>query len=177
MTDPKQSTTADGELYIGGQSPPPSPSRTTRAANDDTYFAEGPRYELDGVQPDVAVLYERILARWKDPTSPPHAREVCVKWAKWPGGKTCVGWKLEYRWIYRTAVLKVTTGVDADIGKAVESCLTEAAIMAAVAAIVSGGSAAVAAAEAALKACLLRKLGENLLTVSVTITTSRGPWE
>lgn len=169
----------DGELYIGEQEPPSRKKSGDESNFNDGLWGETKAYFLEENATVDSVLYERVLAKWKDPTSLPHSRNKCVKYftTKFPRIKTCIGWKLEFAWIYRTATLRVTTGKEIDIGAVVEKCLAESAIIAAIAGLVTGGSAAAAAAEASFKACLLRRIGKDLLTVSVSFHTTRGDWE
>jgi len=165
----------DGQLFVLDQAPPAPPSHAEVSTETvDDYFP----YRVDPSQTRIdSTLYERVLLKTKDPTSLPHTRKKCVKWGHAGPITTCIGWKIEYRWIYVTAVLRVTTSVDVNIGDAVEDCLLEGGVAAALAVLVTGGTTAVAAAEAAFKACLVRKLGEKLLTVSINLHHNRGDWE
>lgn len=161
--------TPDGEIYIAGNKPPQPPSQSAAAEAEEREWGTGVGYH---VKPDDGgPLYERVLLKTKDPTTLPRTRSVCVKWAKpWPGSKICIGWKLQFKWFWVIATLRVSTAGPVDISKAVEECLKEAAIIAAIAAIVTGGSAAAATAASALQACLYRKLGDALLSVSVSLS-------
>ena len=177
----EKNITTDGELYLSGSNPPPPPSYSDSdfegSYNSDALFGEKIRYQLDNDRNADTTLYERVLFKTKDPTSPPHTREVCVKWCRVGPLKTCCGWKIQYRWLYVTCVIRVTTSTPANIKDAVEDCLKQAAVVAAITAVISGGTAAIAAAEAAMEACLLSKFGSNLLTVSIDLNHNRGPWE
>jgi hypothetical protein len=124
------------------------------------------------------ILYEKKLASWKDLTTLPKTRNKCVKYfkSKFPKIKTCIGWKLETRWYYRKATLKVTTSVPTNIGDIVEDCMKEAAVVAAIAGLITGGSAAAAAAQKAFTLCIGRKIGDKLLDVDVDMSGSWGGW-
>jgi len=123
------------------------------------------------------VIFQRLLAKWVDPTTPPKIRNKCVKMCGFGPLRTCCGWKLQKKWYYRKATLVVSTKEPADIKKTVEGCIKVAAIAAAIVAIVSGGSAAVATAEKMLTACLTEKLGSNLASVRISLNGGWGNWE
>ncbi|MBG7616632.1 hypothetical protein IWC96_15255 [Brevundimonas sp. BAL450] len=168
----------DGMIYLGDQTPPLPPSMSGGAGDDDTSWDAAVMHKIDDAAAPNGVIYERVLLKTKDPTSLPHVKKTCAKWIRpWSGGKICVGWKLEYRWLYVTATLRVSTGEPVDIGAEVEACLKQGAIAMAIAAILTGGSGAPAAAAAAIKSCLAAKLGANLLSVSVDLSHHRGGWE
>lgn len=171
-----EETEFDGLLYLGDNIPPAPPSGE-RAGPDEAWWGTGVLHHFDPSRAATGVLYERALLKTKDPTTPPHVRKKCVKKFKYPGGWTCIGWKIEYQWFYVMATLRVTTKTDVDIRSAVEDCLKQGAIAAAVAAIVTGGSGAPAAAAAAIKSCLMVKLGETLLHVSIDLSHEWGKWE
>jgi len=172
VQDQTQPAPLDGEIYVYGATPPLPPAADPEDTLAEREWGTGVAYRLpENTRSGETTLYERVLLRTKDPTTLPKTRSVCAKWAKpWPGSKICVGWKLQYKWFWVTATLRVTTTVPTDIGKVVEECLKEAAVIAAITAIVTGGSAAAAAAEKALEACLLRKLADKLLNVSVVLS-------
>jgi len=177
----------DGEIYLldylDNAPPPPSHETLTQerenSSDVDLWGEFQPYYIVEEARTAQTTLYERTLFRTKDPTSFPHTRKECVKWASssFPPIRTCIGWKFQYRYIYITAVLRVTTSTPVNIKNSVEECLKQSAIIAAITAILSGGTAAIATAKAALKACLLTKLGSNLLTVSINLHHRRGDWE
>ncbi len=171
-----QETELDGHLYLGENEPPPPPS--ARLVNEDgEWWGTGVLHRIEELRATETVLYERTLLKTKDPTTPPHVRKKCVKKVHYPGGWTCIGWKFEYQWFYVMATLRVTTKSPVDIKSAVEDCLKQGAIAAAIAAIITGGSGAPAAAAAAIKSCLVVKLGQNLLNVSVDLSHEWGKWE
>ncbi len=172
-----KSISVDGELFIGENTPPPPRSRELPKENE--LWREQQAYHLENDTRGETTLYERVLFRTKDPTSLPNTRKKCVKWCRTdiPPIKVCCGWKLQYKWLYVSCELKVTTSVATDIGKEVEKCLQESVVVSAITAILTGGSGAIAAAEATFKACLLRKLGEKLLSVNLALHHRRGPWE
>jgi hypothetical protein len=171
-----QDSELHGQLFIGPDSEEP-PVYETDGGHE--FVQSVPEEESPQGHAESTNVYEKVLARWRDPLSPPHVRNSCAKWlkTKFPRAKVCVGWKVEYRWIYRTAILNVTVADQSDIKGIVQDCLTSSAVAAAIAAIVSGGTAAAGAAESALKACLLLKLKENLVGVSIRFDTVRGDWE
>jgi hypothetical protein len=173
----------DGELYL---SPPSSEKGATPKPGGEPGYM-GPygaddlfQYE-DNDKSQLKGLFTRKLARWKDPLTLPHSRMSCVKWAKghipFDGDyKICIGWKTQWQWMYVTAWLRVETGEESDIGNAINSCLRDAAIAAALAAIVTGGSAAVGTFETVMKGCLASKL-PKLLHVAVWTDSRWGDWE
>lgn len=166
----------DGELYLGGSVPPDASARNSTGHED--WWGTGAAYEYTASPAGIkSVLYERVLLVTKDPTTLPHTRSKCVKWAQIGPIRTCVGWKVEVQWFFVRAILRVSTSVPTDIGGAVEDCLKEGAIAAAIAAILTGGTAAASAAAAAVKACLVRKLGDQILAVSIDLEHYWGDWE
>jgi len=180
--DKEKNNEVDGELFLSGSNPPLPQSRSKSDIESSYYsngelFGETIRYQLDKDDKAETTLFERVLFKTKDPTSLPNTREKCVKWCRVGPVKTCCGWKIQYRWLYVTCVIKVTTSTPVNINDAVEDCLKQGAIVAAITVIISGGTAAIPAAEAAFKACLLSKLGNNLLSVSISLHHNRGDWE
>jgi len=167
-----EETEFDGMLYLGDNAPPAPPS----FEQEDDWGA-GVLHHFEPAKSAQTVLFERALLRTKDPTTLPHVRKKCVRKFRYPGGWTCIAWKLEYQWFFVKATLRVTTNTPVDIKSAVEDCLKQGAIIAAIAGVLTGGSGAAAAAAAAVKSCLLVKLGENLLHVSVDLSHEWGPWE
>lgn len=142
----------------------------------------GPRFSIDRPRAGTkSVIYERALARWKDITTLPQSREECVDWAwgdipfdgQW---KTCIGWKVQWRWMYTTAYVRIATADQADIGTALDDCLKTAACAGALAGIISGGSAAITTFEGVLKACLVSKL-PSLISVAAWTSSGWGDWE
>lgn len=124
-------------------------------------------------------LYEAVLADWLDPFSPPHVRTKCIRSARtdFPPISTCIEWKVQKKYVYNRAVLVVKTKTEQEIKKAIDDCLKQSAIAAALAIITTGGSAALQAAEAAFKICLGAKLGAELLSVNIKTNSRRGGWE
>ncbi len=164
----------EGELYLEDLTPPQLSDFDNL---DDENANSFDLLEVDNNASDN-VVFDRVIFKYKDPTSPPHTKKKCGKWAKpVPGVKICVGWTIKYRWLYRIGHVRVTTISEAGAKKALEECLKQGAIAGLIAGIASGGSAAVAAAEIALKACLASKLGDKLVSVSINIKSSRGNWE
>lgn len=164
----------DGLLYLD-ETLPPEPENTEAEESDESEWGDDLAHRTDRGAGNV--LYRRVLAKWKDPTTPPHVRKKCVKRFKYPGGWTCTGWKIQYRWLYRTATLEVATKSGVDVKNALEDCLKEAAIVALVSALVSGGSAAGPAAAAAIKECLARKLASSVIDVQIVLKSKRGDWK
>jgi hypothetical protein len=165
----------DGQLFLGDNLPPDSTTRHQRASAED--FAWGTQADYELVEPDSGIIYERVLLVTKDPTTLPHSRAKCAKWVRIGPIKTCIGWTVNLQWYYVRAVLRVSTAKPIDIKDIVEDCLREGAIAAAIAAIITGGSAAAAAAAGAVEVCLARKLGDRLLTVSVSLEHYWGEWQ
>jgi hypothetical protein len=173
----------DGELYLsapakdrGAMSKPGGEPGYAGPYGADQLF----QYD-DDEKSTLKGLFTRKLGRWKDPLTLPHSRMECVKWAKgdipFDGQyKICIGWKTQFQWMYVTAWLRVETATESDIGGAINGCLRDAAIAAALAAIVTGGSAAVGTFETVMKGCLASKL-PKLLTVAVWTDSKWGDWE
>lgn len=173
----------DGELYLVPA--PPSKGAMPKQGGEPGYM--GPygtddlfQYE-DNEKSALKGLFTRKLARWKDPLTLPHSRMDCVKWAKghipFDGDyKICIGWKTQWQWMYVTAWLRVETVDESDIGGAINTCLRDAAVAAALAAIVTGGSAAVGTFGTVMKGCLASKL-PKLVNVAVWTDSSWGGWE
>src|SRR5260221_3318894 len=161
----------DAEFYIDPAQPPP-PVTLPPASSTSTSSNYGSTYVNANQTPDSAYAipkaryYERVIAVWKDPLTLPHSRSECVKWASghipFDGNwKTCIGWKVQWQWMYDRAIFSVTTGKPVNIDNAVKICLTTAAVAAAAAAIITGGSAAAAAFEAARESWLIQKLNTS----------------
>lgn len=170
----------DGILYLANNAPPDANARWDDRGPDQTWPGAGPSSQVDPTRVGERgqnAFFERVLMVTKDPTTPPHIRKKCVKWAHVGPVKTCVGWKFEYQWFYVRAVLRVGSTEGTDVRDAVEECLKQGAIAALIAAIFSGGTAAAAAAEEAIKVCLVRKLGEKILSVSVALEHYWGNWD
>jgi hypothetical protein len=173
----------DGELYLVPA--PPSKGAMPKQGGEPGYM--GPygtddlfQYE-DNEKSALKGLFTRKLARWKDPLTLPHSRMDCVKWAKgdipFDGSyKICIGWKTQWQWMYVTAWLRVETVDESDIGGAINTCLRDAAVAAALAAIVTGGSGAVGTFGTVMKGCLASKL-PKLVNVAVWTDSSWGGWE
>jgi hypothetical protein len=166
----------DGQLFLGDNLPPDAAIRHHRGGDEQSVlWGTQAAYEI--VKPHNGVIYERVLLVTKDPTTLPHSRAKCAKWVRIGPVKTCVGWTINWQWLYVRAVLLVSTAEPIDVKDIVEDCLREGAIAAAIAAILTGGTAAAAAAAGAIEVCLMRKLGEQLLTVSVNLEHYWGEWE
>jgi hypothetical protein len=169
----------DGILYLADHIPPDAAARWEERGPEQIWPANGPMSEIDqsrvGERGQNA-WFERVLMVTKDPTTPPHVRKKCVKWAHVGPMKTCIGWRIDYQWFYVRAVLRVGASEGTDVKDAVEECLKQGAIAALVAAILSGGTAAAGAAAEAVKICLVRKLGEKILSVSIDLEHYWGNW-
>lgn len=169
----------DAQVYIGGNTPPDVATRS----NGATYSTYSGDYATpsSGYTIPKAAYYERVLAVWKDPLTLPHSRSECAKWASghipfdgdW---KTCIGWKVQWQWMYDRATLTVNAPNAGDINKAVQVCLGTAAVAAAAAAIVTGSSAAIATFEEVMKGCLAGSLGSSV-GVHVRTESYWGDWE
>lgn len=167
----------DGQIFLSEND---LPSQRNESPTDEVVWEsdETHPYEIAiGSVSKSEVIFQRLLAKWIDPTTPPKIRNKCVKMCGTGPFTTCCGWKLQKKWYYREATLIVSTKVPDDIKKAIEGCIKVAAIAAVIAAIVSGGSAAVATAEKMLTACLTEKLGSNLASVKINLNGGWGNWE
>lgn len=126
----------------------------------------------------------RRLASWKDPATLPHSRMECVKWCSvTPWDKWCCGHKYQLQWMYVDLMARVTVATPQDVAAALEDCMREAAVVAALSAVlmaITAGPAAVEVARATfapvLLACLGRKLKE-IVGVDVYLSTHWGEWE
>ena len=172
-----KSEALDGELYLEPGDEPPVYRAKPNEGEFEIVVLENP----DDVDKKMFGdnVFEKTLARWKDPTSPPHIKKTCSKWIKtgFPPIKICVGWTIQYRWIYRTAILRVSIPGQTDIEDIVHECLKASAVAAIIAGIASGGTGVIAAAEAALLACLKHKVVDADIGVSIRLASSRGDWE
>lgn len=125
----------------------------------------------------------RKLAGWRDPTTPPQSKTDCVKecsvtpWDKW-----CCGWAVRWRYMDCELFVEVRVATPQDIVAALEDCLKEATITAAIAAVVtaimtggSGTAAAEAAFVAALTNCLKGKL-TDIISISVYESCAWTDW-
>ena len=124
-------------------------------------------------QSGAASSFTRKLGSWTDPLTPPKTRTKCVKYASWPGGKTCIGWKTQTKWMKTEATLIVQLKSPKQIKQQIEECMKTAAIGAAIAGIITGGSAAAVALEKLFFACLTAKLGDEIVSVRIHV---RGRW-
>ncbi|WP_321958225.1 hypothetical protein [Paraburkholderia bannensis] len=110
----------------------------------------------------------RKLAGWRDPTTLPQSKTDCVKDCHiTPWDTFCCGWAVRWRYMDCELFVEVKVAKPQDIVTALEDCLKEAALTAAVAgivtAIMTGGSGVGAAEEAFvvdLKICLAKKLSD-----------------
>jgi hypothetical protein len=173
----------DGEIYLTPFTPKngAAPKLGGEPGYMGPYGADDLFQYDDNDKSTLKGLYTRKLARWKDPLTLPHSRMDCVKWAKghipFDGDyKICIGWKTQWQWMYVTAWLRVETAEESDIGGAIDGCLRDAAIAAALAAIVTGGSAAVGTFETVMKGCLASKL-PKLVNAAVWTDSKWGDWE
>jgi hypothetical protein len=171
----------DGQIFLDPNDIPESDIFTETRTFDEAYLDEslfrgfGQR-ELEEAAAST-ILWERKLATWKDITTPPKSKIRCVKMCPLPfGGKTCCGWKTCLKWMYRSATLTVTTNTPVNIKDAVEDCIKQAAVAAAIAALPTGGSGAAAIAQKVFYSCLIRKFGEKLINVEVRFRSVWGAW-
>ena len=104
------------------------------------------------------------IASWRDPAF--QTKTTCVKWAYWPGGKTCIGWKTETRHYTNEIWLTVSSPTYKDLQKAVERALSDAAVVAAIIGISTGGAAAVATFKAVFTARLTQEVKDAVVDVS-----------
>jgi hypothetical protein len=169
----------DGQIWFSAKDAP-----AYRSSKDSDLIGpgeKGTRFKLSSPKSSGTTLFERTIARWKDPTTLPHSREECVSWAhgdipfdgEW---KTCNGWKVQWQYMYTSAYVRVSTAKPEDISEKIDKCLNTAAVAGAVSGIVSGGSAAITTFEVALKACLVMEL-PSLVTVSAWTSSGWGDYE
>lgn len=165
----------DGTIYLN-ESDIPADLKDAPEDNMSGTTERGRRFYLERSLAPTRTIYERTLARWKDPFTPPQSRAECVKWATGPGFKICIGWKVQWKWMYTTAYTRVSTADPEDIPRAINECLVTAAVAGALAAVVSGGSAAIPTFEGVLKGCLVVKL-KSLVSVATWTSSGWGDWE
>lgn len=189
----------DGELYL--RPDPKGDSKQLRITSDrkaaqvkdgEVYLGVEGNSKMFDLNYDAAdgktTFLERELGRWKDPFSLPHSRAECVKWASgdipFDGSwKTCIGHKVQFRWIYNTAVLRVDVIKPAVIREHVEECLRTAGVVSALAGLATAYlgnpnavDTAISTFTVAMKVCLASKI-PDLANVSVGIHSNRGDWE
>lgn len=89
----------------------------------------------------------------------------------------CTAWNHYKRFIENKAVLIVKLKTPADLKQDIEDCIKTAAIAGAIAAIVTqNGGAAVAVAERLFQECLEAKVGGNIVSVHISISSRWGDW-
>jgi hypothetical protein len=175
-----QAQKVDGEIFLEESDVPPPTQRGM--SGNFAPFGQERTFQFENSNKGIKnTIYERQIARWKDPLTLPHSRSECVKWTTghipFDGDyKICVGWKIQWQWMYVSAFLRVTTANPQDIGHAVDECFKTAAVAAAIAAVITGGSAAVGTFESVMKGCLVAKL-PDLGSVTAYTTSAWGPWE
>lgn len=89
-------------------------------------------------------FFERDLGRWPDPFTLPQSRMECSQWAsgqipfdgEW---RACTGWTVQWKRMYSTLRIQVSTADPSDISKAVDECLMTAGVAGALAAIATSG--------------------------------------
>ncbi len=163
----------DGELYIGDNVGPELSSFKNLDEENPNGFEL-----LEFTNNDRHVVIDKVIFKYKDLTSLPKTKNKCAKWFKpWGGAKICVGWSLKKKWLYRIGHLRVTLIDEKDGKRIVEECVKTGAVAAILAGVFSGGSAAVGAAKVAIEACLVSKLGDKLVSVSLKVKSHRGDWE
>ena len=124
--------------------------------------------------------FENLLIKWVDPLTPPKLKNGCVKYCRAGPLKTCCGWKLQKKWMYRRATLVVNFKKPGNVNaikKDIEKCIKAGAAVAAIAAIKSGGTAALSSAQATITACLSAKFTSNLASVKINSSSGWGDWE
>ena len=139
-------------------------------------------------QDSAHVLYERVIAVYDDPLTPPKTKADCIgyAWGDLPFGgqwKTCNEWALRCIKMRREVYMTVhTVGIDsATVQQKVSDCLKAAAVIGAGTAVAevlfgagaTGGSGAVATFKTTLAACLAADFAASLLSVDVA---DRGGW-
>lgn len=130
--------------------------------------------------PASPIRIEYVVAIWRDPLTPPHTKTECTSeaWGDIPFDgqwRTCNGYSTQCQWMERRLVLIVeVNGVTADdLNKAVDKCLKQASVAAALSAVVAAatGGAGLPAAEAAFVAtlapCLTNELGGKAVKIDL----------
>jgi hypothetical protein len=174
----------DGEILLNDTTPTddiiPPPAATFGP------YGEGDAFVSSRPSIDKAInVYNRVLARWRDPLTLPHTRSQCVKWASgnWPWGggwKTCIGWKTQFQWLDNTLTLIISTEAFglAEIQKASNDCLATGAVAAALTAYVtSSGATAIATFKEVFVSCLAVKLPATTLKVDLPVTSRWSNWQ
>ena len=136
-------------------------------------------------------LYEKKIAQWGDPLTPPHTRSRCVKEASTNGfkcsglrcshtvWKTCVGWAVDTQTMQCELFMRVPrlAGLTADAQAAArnvaEGCAVWALASAGAASLESAG-AALAALKPAFLACVQSKGGQALAALSISVDQKCG---
>ncbi|CAE6753375.1 hypothetical protein [Nitrospira defluvii] len=168
----------DGQIWLKESEAPPS---RLRGDNNQLEPNGGPWFRLDTPKLNGTTFFERDLGRWKDPLTLPQSRTECSNWAsgdipfdgQW---RTCVGWTVQWRWMYSTLRVQVSTAKQEDISKALDECLATAGVAGALTAIATGGSAGLSAFGASLQACLISKI-PSLVSVTPSLPGGWGDWE
>lgn len=170
-------STADGFIYIDPSDIPASNTVQLGDLDAEHGASHQVAFEEDwSTQTGGRTVWSRRLKDWVDPLTPPQTRTECVKYAQVGPIKTCVGWKTQTRTMRNTATVIVSLSTPADIKKDIDDCVKTAAVVAAIAALKSGGAAAIAALEKTFFACMKAKLGSNLVSVKVSITSRWSGW-
>lgn len=144
-----------------------------------------PYQELADLHPANGTLRAvRKIAGWRDPITPPQSKTECVKMCQiTPWDKWCCGWATRWRYMDCELFVEVRVSSPQDVVVAIEECLKEATITAAVAAIVTAimtGGGGVAAAKSAfvsaLTICLESKL-KDIVSISLFETSGWTDWQ
>lgn len=131
--------------------------------------------------------FEKEIAVWRDPLTPPHTRTECCKVEEidHTGIKVCTQYCTDCQWMYVHAWLVVDITPMADILKEINECHDQAAAAGLAGGIITaalgGGGAALDAAinsyVAAFSACLASHIAEKILNVRVDLRPGWGDWE
>jgi hypothetical protein len=131
-------------------------------------------------------VWAQNVANWQDPFTPPHSRAECVKWAyPWPGSKVCVGWKVQWQYMYGHLWIVITLATPGDIAAAITAALRDATVAAALAAVVTAfttdgaaaGAAAASTFEEVFESDLAARIAEKIISVDVQNRAAWGSWQ
>lgn len=160
-------------------------SDTVRIPTAVVYDSEtGKSINTKGV---ASAHFEKEIAVWRDPTTPPHTRTECCKVEEidHTGIKTCTKYCTDCQWMYVHAWLIVDILPGADILGSINHCHDEAAaaglVGGVITAAIGGGGAALKAAidsyVAYFTACLVKSITQKVIGVRVDPRAGWGNWE
>lgn len=162
-----------------------SPQQCERAPSGQVF--EGEVANSTYIPGFPAAHFEKEIAVWRDPLTPPHTRTDCCKVEEIDktGVKICLKYCTDCQWMYVHAWLIVDINKPGTIDGAINQCSNEAAAAGLVTGIVTaalggGGAGLDAAAKAYVtyfSACLQGKIQEQILDVRINFRSGWGSWE